>query len=261
MRKQTLLTTDDEITNYLKEGRVSISNVAIDTLKDICSVNTDEYLKQKYSILRQDLLDNDYVSCDRYNISDTWEGLFHLHKWCVIGSSIAREGLLQPLQFQFTGSIDTWNPHPGSDRVALLEPMGITHVYCQWDLPDYGHRPDFLEYDEIRTADHLRKYYRNWNTCLFYLAEYSLTDEVSDHQAFMKTFIKNAKKHARVRGLENDTSIHRRFEIKNSKGMFIEMEQTTERFMSEIKYDNDSVSVGPWTWSEDQLKFDKDKIW
>jgi len=260
-RQQRLLTTDEEINEYLKEGRVSIANVDIDTLEKICSINSGEYLKQQYMTIQNDIRENDYITSTRYDIADRWEGLFALHKWCIIGSSIAREGLLAPLQFQFDSNLDKWNPHPGSDRFSLLRPIGLKYVPCQWDLPDYGMKPDFLEYEDIRTAEQLRKYYKNWNTSLVYLAEYSLTDEVSDHDAFMRAFINNARKHARTRGIDNDTSLHRRFEIKNSKSLFIEMEQSTERFMDELIYDNNSITVGPWTWSHDQLIFDKDKIW
>jgi len=260
-RQQRLLTTDEEINEYLKEGRVSIANVDIDTLEKICSIDSADYLRQKFNVILSDIKNNDYINSTRYDIADRWDGLFTLHKWCVIGSSIYKDGLLAPIQFQFDSNIDKWNPHPGSDRFSLFRPLGLTHVLCQWDLPDFGLRPDFLKYDEIRTVEQLKQYYKNWDTSLIMLADYALSDSVKDHTAFMSTFFKNVSKHARTRKLKIDDKVHRRFEIKNGKSLFAEMEQTTEKFMDELCVASDYVTSGPWTWTEGKLIFDKNNIW
>jgi hypothetical protein len=233
--------------------------LTVEQLCDIAKTNKQKYYSKTYIDIINELKDNDYVNATPNNIDNNFDGLFTLHKWCVVGSSIAREGLLAPLQMQFRTK-DTFVPHPGADRYMILDAIGIKELFVQWDFPDYIiKRPD-LKYNLITNPTQLRCYYKNWNTSLVYLADYKVTDTKQDHEAFMTTFIDGVNSYAKDIGFTSDKT-YQRFEIKNSKSLFWGMAQETERFMNAIKLTENSITAGPFTLTEDNLYFDGGNLW
>lgn len=236
-----------------------MTELSMDQLHDLVQQDLPNTYKNLYNKLRKELADNDYRSALPKNIDNNFEALFTLHKFCVVGSSIAREGMLAPLQMQFRERY-RFQPHPGADRYIMLTAMQWDRVHVQWDLPDYVMWKPDLKYTVIGNATQLRSYYRNWDTSLVYLADYKVTDKPDDHQAFMKTFVKGVNKYVQDIGFTSNKTYYR-LEIKNSKGLFQGMADETDRFMNSITTTPTSITAGPFTVTEDNLIFDGDRLW
>ena len=123
-------------------------------------------------------------------------GLYTMHKACVVGSDIYRNGILAPQQMQWV-NYNTLVAHPGSDRMlyisALIEQGYIEdriHMQIEqqrWmpnplrNLPPYNIK-------RIENKQQLKEYYLNWNASQFYNVDYNVDEKDA---GFMRMFKKN----------------------------------------------------------------------
>lgn len=258
-----LLKDKEQIDDCLQNKvSVFISELTLDQLDIITGRDHKEFLSSKYSIMRKDLQYIDlYAQSNPQNLGDL-EGIFSLHKWCVVGSDICRNGMLAPLQMQLYNAPNIYNPHPGSDRYSLLRPMGIQNIYVQWQAVDYVDLPEGVDYKRLNTLEDLQFYYKDWKNSLVFCVPYKLSDNPNNHSAFMKTFMKGVSKFYRYADNQDiGNKEYLRFEIKNSKQLFRDIVDTMDQFLDQLIITNNSVSAGPWYWTQEEIKFDETKIW
>lgn len=187
-------------------------------------------------------------------------GLYTMHKACVVGSDIYRNGILAPQQMQWV-NYNTLVAHPGSDRMlyisALIEQGYIEdriHMQIEqqrWmpnplrNLPPYNIK-------RIENKQQLKEYYKNWNASQFYNVDYNVDEKDA---GFMRMFKKNLFKYLNGDSVPHNT---RHLEIKALE-FRLALGDTLDRFYAEADVDN--LRFGPWSWQKDQLIFDPTRAW
>lgn len=256
--------SESEVDNYLKENdvRVSYHNSSDDVfmppaVKQVESINylKDVYISVMENISNLELWKNiDYANLEQYH------GLFVLNKMCVIGSDIINNGLLAPLQMKCTGD-NTFVAHPGGDRIIMLSKMSRERVPVIWDVKDYWTGLPEVAFERVKSLDIFKSLFKNWDTSLLYIGEYSLLDDTLQHDGLMKTFIGSIDK-SRIQPEFITDKLYQRLEVKNSKILFNQIARSSRFFSETLKINSDSVAAGPWTLYENgSLVWDKNKIW
>ena len=98
-------------------------------------------------------------------------GLYTMHKACVVGSDIYRNGILAPQQMQWSRD-SKLVAHPGSDRMLYIAPLiqqGLIEDKIYMQIEEQSWMKDTLSIlppyniKRIESKEELKEYYKNWN--------------------------------------------------------------------------------------------------
>ena len=235
----------------------------------IAKVTLEEYKKitmiRRYdptSIRSENMVE--YMATPWQDLSDI-PSLYTMHKACVVGSDIYRNGILAPQQMQWV-DYNKLVAHPGSDRIlyigALIEQGYIPNV-IHMQIEEQSWMKDTLRnlppYDitRIESKKQLKEYYLNWDSSQYYNVAHDVDEK---HAGFMKMFKKNIRCYLYSDIIPRKT---RHLEIKALE-FRLTLGDTLDRFYTEADVDN--LRFGPWSWEkftayEYKLVFDPTRAW
>ena len=148
-------------------------------------------------------------------------GLYTMHKACVVGSDIYRNGILAPQQMQWATQWPDHKlvAHPGSDRMLYIAPLiqqGLIEDKIYMQIEEQSWMKDTLRVlppyniKRIESKEELKEYYKNWNDSQYYNVPWDIPEEEAGFMRMFKKNICNYLKDDRV--LEADIN-----KIKNHK--------------------------------------------
>ena len=194
---------------------------------------------------------------------DNIPGLYTMHKACVVGSDIYRNGILAPQQMHW----ETQWPdhklvaHPGSDRMLYIAPLiqqGLIEDKIYMQIEEQSWMKDTLRVlppyniKRIESKEELKEYYKNWDDSQYYNVPWDIPEEEA---GFMRMFKKNICNY-----LKDDLIPHgtRHLELKALQ-FRVELGDTLQRFYKCA--DTVNLEFGPWSLSHQALVFDPQKAW
>jgi hypothetical protein len=192
--------------------------------------------------------------------SDIWDAIHRIHKLVYIGSDIKNHGLFSPLQMHLAGD-KIFNPHPGSDKIAVMMAMNCKNIPIMWDVKDYWlpYMPD-LDYEYIKSSDQLKKYFLDWNCSKELIGDYRLSGYAD--QFFAKISVKRANDLLSQKLIDLNNTLYQRFEINGSKSIRTHLFNTKEKFSQEIEFGVNTICCGPLVIKSDgSTNWINDKVW
>ena len=201
----------------------------------------------------------EYMATPWQDLNDI-AGLYTMHKACVVGSDIYRNGILAPQQMQWV-DYNTLEAHPGSDRMLYISSLieqGYLKDQIHMQIEQQSWMKDTLRnlppynIKRIESKEQLKKYYKNWNVSQYYNVAYDVDEK---HAGFMRQFKKNISKYTNGKAIPTKT---RHLEIKALE-FRLALGKSLDRFYAEADVDN--LRFGPWSWLNDQLMFDPTRAW
>ena len=275
------------IDEYFKDGvsKLYMAEVTAQQLLDISMLKEKGFVRR----VSKDLLsqaESLQSYCDQHWMHyNDMPGYYSLHKYCLIGSDILRNGQLAPLQMNASVHQDTdsycFLAHPGSDRTiymvnlirqGLIEDRIVIQFEQQPWMPTIeemlGDRcPELVP---VTSTEQLKSYYKNWkDTQLHHLVWDGTRESLNENlYGYMGQWTKNALKTAVKLGHTMTPQCHH-IELK-ALGFRMELRDTIQRFHSEFvdhrdRTDNPKIVCGPVTidlrFVDPMMTFTADRAW
>ena len=187
-------------------------------------------------------------------------GLYTMHKACVVGSDIYRNGILAPQQMQWSRD-SKLVAHPGSDRMLYIAPLiqqGLIEDKIYMQIEEQSWMKDTLSIlppyniKRIESKEELKEYYKNWNDSQYYNVPWDIPEEEAK---FMRKFKQTMRLYLKDDLIPPGT---RHLELKALQ-FRVELGDTLQKFYKCA--DTVNLEFGPWSLSHQALVFDSQKAW